>query len=277
MLHIGKYNDLRVAREVDFGVYLTDDEGAEVLLPARYVPEGTDVGDTLRVFLYTDSDDRPIATTEIPYATVGECAYLQVRDVNDTGAFLDWGLPKDVLVPYSQQRARMRRGGIYLVYLYLDHATMRVVATAKVDKYIGNTVPAYKPGQAVRALITEHTDIGYRAIVDNLFWGMIYENEIFRPLELEETVQVYVKSVRADGKIDLTLSDRTDRRVAALAERILKAVSLAGGQLKMGDHSSPEFIQAMFSCSKKDFKKALGHLYREGKITLANELITIVG
>lgn len=276
MLQIGKYNELRVAREVDFGVYLSDADGAEVLLPARYVPEGTAVGDVLRVFVYTDSDDRPVATTEVPYATVGECAYLQVRDVNDTGAFLDWGLPKDLLVPYSQQRARMRRGGIYLVYVYLDHATMRVVATAKVDKYIGNTVPAYKPGEAVKALITEHTDIGYRAIVDNLFWGMVYENEIFRPLELEESVRAYVKAVRDDGKIDLTLQDRTDRRVASLAGRILEAAVRKGGTLDMGDHSSPEIIQAIFSCSKKDFKKALGHLYREGKIILADEKITVV-
>ncbi len=275
MLLIGKYNELTVAREVDFGLYLKTDDGAEVLLPARYVPSGTRVGDRLRVFVYTDSDDRPIATTEVPYATVGEFAYLRVRDVNDTGAFLDWGLTKDLLVPYSQQRSRMRRGGVYLVYVYLDHATMRVVASAKVDKFVGNVIPVFRPGDEVSALVVEHTDIGCKAIVDNLYWGMIYDNEVFRQLEIEDKVRAFVKAVRPDGKIDLTLSDRADRRVPDLAARIFSSLTAAGGTLAMSDHSSPEQIQALFSCSKKDFKKAIGRLYREGKILIAESQISL--
>lgn len=232
------------------------------------MPEGTKIGDQLEVFVYNDSDDRLIATTEVPFAQVGEFAYLQVRDVNATGAFLDWGLPKDLLVPFSQQKARMSRGGIYLVYIYLDDATKRVAASAKIEKFLGNALPDYRPRQAVKALVVEHTDIGYRVIVDNRHWGMIYDNEIFRPLELQELVTAYVKSVREDGKIDLTLSDSTGKRVMGLSDRILEAIKANGGELPLSDSSSPEEIKDAFACSKKDFKKAVGHLYKDGKILL---------
>ena len=276
MLEIGKYNTLTVAREVDFGLYLATDDGREILLPRRYIPaDGAHVGSEIRVFVYNDSDDRLIATTETPYATVGEFAYLQVRDVNDTGAFLDWGLPKDLLVPYRQQRARMVRGGIYLVYVYLDDATKRIAASAKVEKFIGNVIPRYRHGEQVNCLVTEHTPIGYKVIVDNLHYGMIYENETFTPLELEQTVRAYVKAVRPDGKIDLTLSDRASNRVPDLAGRILVAARAAGGRLALSDNSSPEEIKTAFSCSKKDFKKALGMLYKEGRILLGSEEIAI--
>ena len=268
MLKIGNYNTLTVAREVDFGLYLATDDGREILIPKRYVPEGTKIGDELNVFVYNDSDDRLIATTEAPFAEVGEFAYLQGRDVNATGAFLDWGLPKDLLVPFSQQKARMNRGGIYLVYVYLDDNTKRIAASAKIDKFLGNVLPDYRHGQQVKALVVEHTDIGYRVIVDNRHWGMIYDNEIFRPLELEETVTAYVKSVRDDGKIDLTLSDSTGKRVISLSDRILEAIKANGGELHICDSSSPDEIRDAFSCSKKDFKKAVGHLYKDGKILL---------
>lgn len=268
MLKIGNYNTLTVAREVDFGLYLATDDGREILIPNRYVPEGTKIGDELNVFVYNDSDDRLIATTEAPYAQVGEFAYLQVRDVNQTGAFLDWGLPKDLLVPFAQQKARMKSGGIYLVYVYLDDATKRIAASAKIERFLGNAFPDYRHGKKVRALVVEHTGIGYRVIVDNKHWGMIYDNEIFRPLELEETVTAFVKSVREDGKIDLSLSDSTGKRVKGLSERILGELKAAGGELPLSDASSPDEIREAFSCSKKDFKKAIGHLYKEGKILL---------
>ena len=273
MIEIGKYNNLTVAREVDFGFYLTDGEGNDVLIPRRYVPDNLAVGDELRVFVYTDGEDRPIATTETPYATVGEFAYLQVRDVNATGAFLDWGLPKDLLVPYSNQKLKMRQGGIYLVYVYLDTMTQRVAASAKIEKYIGNAYPDYKHGQEVEALVVEHSPIGYRVIVDNRHWGMIYDNELFRALEIQETVHAYVKSVREDGKIDLTLSDKAKKRVGSLSDRILEAIDEAGGELAISDSSTPEVIKAAFSCSKKDFKKAIGHLYKEKKILLGEDKI----
>lgn len=274
MLKIGNYNTLKIAREVDFGYYLVTDDGRELLLPRKYMPEDKGIGDELKVFVYTDSEDRLIATTEVPYAVVGDFAYLQVKDVNNAGAFLDWGIPgKDLLVPYSEQKARMKQGGIYLVYVYLDDASKRVVASAKVEHFIGNVIPEYRPGQRVSALIVEHTPIGYRAIVDNRHWGMIYDNEIFRPLELESTVKAFVKSVREDYKIDLTLSDRAVKRVGDLSDRILEAIDAAGGELHVTDASTPDEIREAFECSKKDFKKAVGHLYKEKKILLGEGII----
>lgn len=217
MIQLGKYQTLEVVRMVDFGAYLrADDDEKEILLPTRYLPEDSKPGDRLEVFVYNDSEDRLIATTEKPYATVGQFAFLSVSAVNDIGAFLDWGLPKDLLVPFGEQRVRMRRGGIYLVYIYVDDASKRIVASAKIDHFLGNVVPEYKPGQKVSALIYEHTEIGYKAIVDNLHRGIIYSNEIFRPIELEENVTAYVKQVREDGKIDLTLNDIAVRRTEAL-------------------------------------------------------------
>lgn len=267
---------MTVSREVEFGIYLKDEEGKEVLLPSRYVPEGVQPGAQLRVFVYTDSDDRPVATTETPFATVGEFAYLQVRDVNDTGAFLDWGLPKDLLVPYSQQKAKMTRGGIYLVYVYLDDASSRVVASAKIEKFIGNAYPDYTPGDKVKALVTEHTPIGYRVIVNNRHWGMIYDNEITHPIEIEQYVTAYVKGVRDDGKLDLTIADRAARRSADLAKTILNAIASAPEhKLNITDDSTPEQIRQAFGCSKKDFKKAVGHLYKQNLILLGNGYICL--
>lgn len=275
MIEIGKDNRLKVAREVDFGVYLADDEGNEVLMPACYVSEDVRVGDTVDVFVYTDSEDRPVATTEVPYAKVGEFAFLQVTAVNRIGAFLDWGLPKDLLVPFSEQNAKMMQGGVYPVYVYLDHESRRVVASARLEKHLGNVYPDYKPGQEVECLVIQHTPIGYKVIVDNLHWGMIYHNEIFSPIEVEETVRAYVKNVRPDGKIDLTLSSSTGRRVHNLTDRIIERVRAAGGSMPMSDKSSPEEIKAEFQCSKKDFKKALGALYKDRRITITDTGITI--
>lgn len=271
MIQLGKYQTLEVVRMVDFGAYLrADDDEKEILLPTRYLPEDSKPGDRLEVFVYNDSEDRLIATTEKPYATVGQFAFLSVSAVNDMGAFLDWGLPKDLLVPFGEQRVRMRRGGIYLVYIYVDDASKRIVASAKIDHFLGNVVPEYKPGQKVSALIYEHTEIGYKAIVDNLHRGIIYSNEIFRPIELEENVTAYVKQVREDGKIDLTLNDIAVRRTEALADKILKYLEAPHAE-PVGDKSSPERIQLIFNCSKKDFKKAAGLLYRTRKVVIAED------
>jgi predicted RNA-binding protein (virulence factor B family) len=275
MVKIGKYNTLSVIKYVDFGVYLDGGDGIEILLPTRYVPEGLKVGDDINVFIYKDSEDRIIATTEHPYAQVGEFAYLQVNQVNQAGAFLDWGLPKDLLVPYSQQRSKMRQDGIYLVYVYLDDATKRIVATAKIEKYLDNVLPEYKPGERVNCLVFEHTDIGYKVIVNNMHRGMIYHNEIFQPIEVEQQVVGYVKSIREDGKIDITLSDKAAVRIDSLSNRILNAIKANGGKLNLTDKSSPDEIKALFSCSKKDFKKALGHLYKERIINIATDCITL--
>lgn len=276
MIKIGKYQDMEVRRFVDFGAYLAiPDEKEEVLLPGRYMPENLAVGDIINVFVYNDSEDRPVATTEHPFATVGEFAFLEVKDVNEVGAFIYWGVPsKDILVPFSEQKIKMRRGGIYLVYIYLDDITGRIVASSKIDKFLGNVIPEYKVGDKVEALVYEHNDRGYRVIVDNLHKGMIYANEIFRPIELEETTTAFVKRVREDGKIDLTLNDKAKVRQGKLGDKILEY--LADPQAApVGDKSSPEVIEMTFSCSKKDFKKAVGHLYREHKIVINDGVISI--
>lgn len=269
MIELGKTQKLTVRRIVDFGAYLgSGSDDVEVLLPSRYLPENAAVGNGIDVFVYKDSEDRPIATTEHPFATVGDFAFLSVSAVNDTGAFLDWGLPKDLLVPYSEQKVKMRRGGIYLVYVYVDHATGRIVASAKVEKFLGNVYPDYKPGQEVKALVYEHSEIGYKVIVDNLHRGIIYSNEIYSPIEVEETVKAYVKQVREDGKIDLTLNDKASVRTTSLSDRLLVYLS-DGSNAPVSEKMSPEMIATIFECSKKDFKKAVGHLYKERRIIIA--------
>lgn len=269
MVNIGRYNVLKVSRMVDFGAYLDAGDGAEILIPGKFLPEGAQPGDEIKVFVYTDSEDRLIATTERPFAQVGECAFLEVAQVNRVGAFLDWGLEaKQLLVPYSEQKYTMRPGGIYLVYVFLDDTTKRIVASTRVEKYLGNVVPRYRRGDQVKALVIEHTPIGYKCIVDNLHYGMIYQNETYTPLEVEQEVTAYVKGVREDCKIDLMLGDRADRRTGTLADRIIDKLRQSDGYLPLSDRSSPETIAEVFACSKKDFKKAIGHLYKDHKILI---------
>lgn len=275
MIKIGKYNKMKVVKLLDFGAYLVDCEGddpREILLPLRYIPEGLQVDDTIDVFVYKDSEDRLIATTERPFAQVGEFAFLEVAEVNDTGAFLDWGLPKNLLVPYSEQKMKMKRGGIYPVYVYLDHATLRVVASAKLEKHLGNTIPEYKDGQEVAALVLNRTDLGYRCIVDNLHLGMIYSNELFRPVEIGEQCRAFVRRVREDGKLDLTLSPEIHERMDALSKRILDYLQRnTRPEAAISEKMDPEEIKARFACSKKDFKKAVGALYKARKIVIDKE------
>lgn len=272
MLKIGKYNSLRVSHNVDFGAYLEDEEGNQVLLPARYIGSPLQPGDDIEVFVYKDSEDRPVATTEHPFAEVGEFAYLQVTQVNNTGAFLDWGLiGKELLVPYSEQKMKLSRGMVILVYVYLDDATKRVVASAKIEKFIGNRFPLYKIGDRVEALVYKRTELGYKAVVDNLFHGMIYENELYAPLEIGKRIPAYIKQIRDDGKIDLVLSGSNDGRVDALMDKIVKRLEEQPECfLPISDSASPETIRATFQCSKKDFKKAIGHLYKQRRILITD-------
>ena len=271
MVKIGKYNTLKVVKNVDFGAYLDGGDGVEILLPARYIGEPLHPGDEIEVFIYKDNEGRLIATTEHPYAQVGEFAFLQVNDVNRMGAFLDWGLMKQLLVPFSEQTIKLSRGMVVPVYVYLDDASQRVVASAKIDHFLGNCVPRYKVGDSVKALVYKHAEVGYKAIVDNLFHGMFYESELYRPLEIGEEVTAYVNRVREDGKIDLLLYGRKDGRVDSLAGTIRERLSnTQEGFLPLCDSSSPEEIRAVFSCSKKDFKKAIGSLYREHVISLVD-------
>lgn len=268
MIGIGKTNSLEIARRTEQGLYLNDDCGNEVLLPNRYITDDMNIGDTIDVFVYNDSEDRPIATTERPYAQVGEFALLRVKAVNSIGAFLDWGLIKDLLVPFREQKMRMVAGRSYIVYVYVDDESRRIVASAKLDKFIDNKIPEYKFRQKVDILVARRTDLGFKVVVDNLFWGMIYHDEIFHDVNIGERYKAFIKAVRPDGKIDLKLGDREVRRVKSLADVIMEYIDNNGGSMKLTDSSSPEMIRAVFNCSKKDFKKTLGFLYKAKKIVI---------
>lgn len=276
MIEIGKYNTLKVVKLVDFGVYLDGGNNVEILLPARYISTPLNEGDSIEVFIYTDSEDRLIATTLHPMAQVGEFAFLTVKQSTGIGAFLEWGLAKDLLVPFSEQRIKMREGGNYLVYVYLDDNTKRIVASTKINKFIGNTLPNYKRGDSVNVLICEINNLGYKAIVDNQHYGLIYRNETYSNVRVGDNLTAYVKAVRPDGKIDLTLNDTSANRTYNLAQEILDWLQISGGQGLLNDKSSPEEIKDTFACSKKDFKKALGYLYKERKINFTDDGITLV-
>lgn len=253
-MKLGNYNTLKINRKVDFGVYLDAGDGVEILLPGKYLSDNVRVGDEVDVFVYKDSEDRLIATTEHPFAVVGEMAYLTVSQVNEIGAFLDWGLQKELLVPYSEQRQKMRKGKTYLVYIYVDDATQRIVGTAKIEKYVGNLLPKYHRGDKVDCIFYKQTEIGYRVIVDNAHYGMLYYDEVHGEIDEENHFAAFVKGVREDGKIDLTLSDKVENRVSALAERIMKFISINGGVMTITDKTNPDIIASTFSCSKKDFR-----------------------
>lgn len=275
MIKIGKTNNLKVVKKVDFGLYLDGGESGEILLPKRYVDESMEVGDELDVFIYCDSEDRLVATTEKPLIEVGEFGLLKAVEVNRVGAFMEWGLQKDLLVPFREQSQEIRVGGSYVVYAFLDNATKRIVGSTKLNKYVGNRIPRYSEGDTVDILAVHKTDLGCKVIVDNLFWGMIYNNDLFDPLSPGDRIPAYVKTVREDGKIDVTLRERGGERVFQLANRIMGYLREAGGGMTLSDSSSPDEIKAVFQCSKKDFKKALGYLYKKGKILIADGGVTL--
>lgn len=275
MLNIGKFNTLKVLKIVDFGIYLDGGNGISILLPARYISKAINIGEELEVFIYTDSEDRLIATTETPFTQVGKFSYLDVKSVNKIGAFLDWGLMKDLLVPFSEQRSRMKQGGRYLVYTYLDDTTKRIVASSKIDKFLCNTIPIYTKGTKVHCLIYDENDIGYKVIVENLHKGIIYKNQIYQNIEIGDEIDGFVKQIRDDNKIDVTINDIAVNRIDELAKRFLCFISINGGSTSLGDKSSPEEIKAIMSCSKKDLKKAIGLLYKQHLITINNGIITL--
>ena len=267
-MKIGDYNRLLINRFVDFGAYLIDDEENEVLLPKRYLTGYEELDDEIEVFVYNDSENRPVATTEQPFATVGQFCLMRVKSVNAIGAFLDWGLvAKDLLVPFREQRVHMQAGRSYIVYVYLDPSSKRIVASAKLDKFLGNTLPDYYHRQKVDVLIVQQQEIGYRVIIDGQFWGMIYNNEFYQQVNIGEHHTGFIKQVRDDGKIDVTLAKIEKMRIDDVADDILRYLQENGGTMKLNDKSSPEDILRTFNCSKKDFKKALGLLYKQHKIT----------
>lgn len=276
MIEIGKYNMLKVNRFVDFGCYLGDEDGREVLLPKRYLTGNEQEGDEMEVFVYNDSENRPVATTEKPLAVVGDFALMRVKAVNSVGAFLEWGLSaKDLLVPFREQRVDMKAGRSYIVYIYLDNATNRIVASAKLDKFLDNRMPHYYHRQKVDLLVVQRTELGYKVIVNDLHWGMIYKSETYKDVNVGERCVGYIKQVRPDGKIDVTLEKIERMRVDDLSTAVLDYIKAHGGTIAITDKSTPEEIRNAFQCSKKDYKKALGQLYRERKVLLSPEKVTL--
>ena len=276
MLNIGNYNTLRIIKILSFGAYLDGGEGKEILLPTRYVPNGAQVGDDVEVFIYHDNEGRLIATTLHPKAVVGEFAFMQVKSVNTTGAFLDWGLMKDLLVPYKEQKLTMREGKWYLVYVRLDHVTGRIMASARIEKFLNNIPPKYKFNQEVSLLVADDTEIGYKVIVNNLHWGMVYHNQVFQRLEKGEHLKGYVKEIREDDKLDISLTPLGYQKVDGIAQTILQALQMQNGFLPVHDKSDPEVIYSLFRCSKKAFKQAIGALYRQHRIALEPDGIRLI-
>ncbi len=269
MVKIGKYNNLRIVKEVDFGLYLDGgEEYGEILLPIRYVSPTFKVDDVIEVFIYFDSEDRIIATTEMPITTVGEFALLKVLSVNKIGVFLDWGLPKDVLVPFREQKKTMEVGKYYFVYLYVDDKTNRIVASSKLDKFLSKDIAEYEENEEVDIFVTNKTDIGYKAIVNNTYWGLLFNNEVFKPLDRGLRTKAYIKQIRDDGKIDISLEKPGFEKIEGLAKEILNSINANNGFISINDKSSPQEIYQMFGISKKNFKKAVGTLYKLRKIKI---------
>ena len=260
-------NKLKVVRRADFGLYLGGGP-EDILLPNRYVPNGIEIGDEIEVFVYLDSEERLVATTETPLAQVGDFAWLQVAWVNNYGAFLDWGLMKDLFVPFREQKMKMQKGKSYLVHLHIDEETYRIVASAKVERYLSTNYPPYHGGDEVSLLIWQKTDLGFKAIIDNQYAGLLYDDEIFRSLHSGDRVTGYVKQVRPDGKIDLSLQKKGQKAVVDFSETLLQHLQTNGGTTVLGDKSPAEEIYAVFGVSKKVFKKAVGDLYKRHLITI---------
>jgi predicted RNA-binding protein (virulence factor B family) len=275
-MEIGKYNTLKIVKDLDFGVYLDGGDGLEILLPARYVPKNVKPGDEVEVFIYHDNEGRLIATTARPLAVVGEFSFMEVVSVNQTGAFLNWGIMKDLLVPFREQKMPMQEGRWYLVYVHLDAASGRIVASARIDKFLDNVPPDYTYNQEVDLLATDETDIGYKVIINNLHWGLVYHSQVFRSLEKGEQLKGYIKEVRDDDKIDVSLTPLGYRKVEGIAGIVLGSLKAHGGFLPVHDKSEPEEIYALFRCSKKAFKQAVGSLYKDKIITIEANGIKLI-
>ena len=274
-VEIGKLNNLEAVKVVDHGVYLDGDELGTILLPNRYVPNDLDVDDWIDVFLYFDSDDLLIATTETPKATVGSVELLKVIDTNRVGAFLDWGLPKDLLVPFGEQQHPMKEGESYMVYVFHDHNTDRIVASSKLNRYFDEESEALKEKQAVNLRIFDKTELGYKAIIDGLYLGLIFHGDAFRPLVIGESLPGYIKAIRDDGKIDLIISQHSPKGDNSLEDQIMAHLKASGGESNLTDKSNPDHIYRQFKVSKKKYKNALGALYKRKLIVITKEKISL--
>ncbi len=277
MTEIGKRNKLAVVKVASPGFYLDGGERGEILLPGRYIPRGAAPGDVLDVFVYRDSEDRLVATTEVPHAVVGEFARLEVIGVNQTvGAFLAWGLSKDLLLPFREQQEPVQTGDWVIVYIYLDPQTERIVATTRLNRHLSKEPASFRAGQAVEILITTQSPLGYNAIVEGAHRGLLYHDSLSRPLQPGQKLQAFVRRLRPDGKIDLSLDASGYQRVASLTEQIIQELERHGGRFSFDDDSAPESIRDAFGVSKKAFKQALGALYKARRVRFLNPGVELI-
>jgi hypothetical protein len=275
-INVGQFNLMRVDRKVDFGFYM-DDGGEGILLPKRFVPSGLQIDDTISVFVYHDSDNRLIATTQEPFAVVGDIAALKVVEVTSQGAFLDWGLMKDVFVPVSQQLSTMRLGGKYLVKLYIDAQTGRVAATEKIDKQISNDILTVKEGEKVKIQVYRESEIGYVVIVNQVHQGLVYKNEVFTHLHIGQFIdEAFVKKIREDNKLDIGLGKQGGEKLADDNQKIMSLLKSHKGFLPYHDKSAPDDIYAFFGMSKKAFKMNVGMLYKLKLISIEEDGIHLI-
>lgn len=275
-IQLGKYNRLEVVKEVDFGMYLDGGDDGEILLPKRYVPQECKPGDMLDVFIYLDMDERLVATTLKPLVQVGGFAFLEVAWVNQYGAFMNWGLMKDLFVPFREQKVRMEQGRRYLIHAHLDEESYRIVASAKIERYLSKEKPGFSPAQKVEILVWQRTDLGYKVIIEDRFSGMIFHNEIFRQIEPGMRLEAYVKQVRKDGKVDLELQPGGMRRVDNFTDVLLEYIRSHNGFIPFTDKTDADLVYATFGVSKKTFKKSVGDLYKRRLVALEPEGIRLL-
>jgi predicted RNA-binding protein (virulence factor B family) len=277
MVEVGRINVLEVVRSCDFGLLLDGGELGEILMPKRYVQKAWNPGDKVEVFIMLDSEDRLTATTLKPKAMAGECAYLRVASTTPIGAFLDWGMPKDMFVPFREQKIKMRTGSSYLVHIYYDRTSGRLAASSKLDKFIDKCRANYEAGDQVDVIVNRKTDLGYTAIINHQHSGIFFHNEVFQPLRQGQRLTAFIKQVRPDGKIDLCLHKPGYEKVTRLTDVILDYLKEQGGFMPVTDKNSPEEIHNLFGVSKKTYKKAIGALYKKRLITFEDKGTRLVG
>ncbi|MBQ4915557.1 GntR family transcriptional regulator [Maribacter sp. MMG018] len=276
MIEIGKKNNLTILRDTSVGLFLGDEEGNDILLPNKYVPTTYEIGEKIEVFCYLDYDERPIATTIDPDIMIGEFRLLQVAEVNEYGAFMDWGLEKHLLVPFREQRNKMKQGQWYVVHCYLDQKSGRLVASNKLDKFLSNENLQIKEWDEVDLVVTRQTDLGWEVIVNEKHKGLVYFNEVFKTINIGDVIPGCVKKIRKDNKIDISLQPLGSRVLEPAANKIYSVIKENGGFLALHDKSDPDEIRDMLQMSKKTFKKGLGTLYKERKIKLEDDGVSLI-
>jgi len=277
MVSVGRMNRLQVVRRSDFGLFLAGDGDSTILLPARYIPKDQPCapGDELDVFVYFDSEDRLVATTETPKVQVGQFASLKVVDINQVGLFLDWGLSKDLLLPHSEEQRPLQIGDYCVVYVFLDKRKGRITATARLDRHLDQEPVRYRLGQPVDLLLVSSTEMGFKAIINHRHWGLLHKNELFKFVRSGMVEQGFIKELRADGKISLSLQPQGEQAVVSLADQIMAKLREQGGTLPISDKSDPALITDMFGVSKGNFKKAIGGLYKQDRIVIHADKIEL--